>query len=127
MMEIYTKIGLKYLFATESPLKMMKNYFVSSLKLFLFSRYLNFCLDFSVMKKNGLIIKTRLISKFIVPQAGKKTVAIHIFPNIARSKDNQRTKFGQLIKYNMRNIFLEKSYARCAEKTISRPFSKKSN
>ena len=34
---------------------------------------------------------------------------------------------GQLIEYNLRNIFLEKSYARCAGGTIPRPFSKKSN
>ena len=34
-------------------------------------------------------------------------------------------KFGQLIKYNMENIFLEKSYAKCGLETIPRPFSKK--
>ena len=34
-------------------------------------------------------------------------------------------KFGQLIEYNMRNIFLEKSYTKCGGETISRPFSKK--
>ena len=32
---------------------------------------------------------------------------IHILPNISRSKGNQATKFGQLIGYNMRTIFLE--------------------
>ena len=35
-------------------------------------------------------------------------------------------KFGQLIEYNMRNIFVEKSYTKCAGETISRPLSKKS-
>ena len=39
------------------------------------------------------------------------TVAIHILPNIS-SKGNQTMKFGQLIEYNMRNIFLEKSYTK---------------
>ena len=34
--------------------------------------------------------------------------------------------FGQLIKYNLRNIFLEKSYTKCGEETSCRPFSKKS-
>ena len=29
---------------------------------------------------------------------------------ILRSKDNQAMKFGQLIEYNVGNIFLEKSY-----------------
>ena len=35
-------------------------------------------------------------------------------------------KFGQLIGYSMRNIFFEKSYAKCDGETILRPFSKKS-
>ena len=35
-------------------------------------------------------------------------------------------KFGQLIEYNIRNIFAEKSYTKCGEETIPRPFSKKS-
>ena len=34
-------------------------------------------------------------------------------------------KFGQLIEYNMRNNFLEKSYTKCGEETSSRPFSEK--
>ena len=33
-------------------------------------------------------------------------------------------KVGQLIEYNMRNIFLEKSYAKCGRETIPKPFSK---
>ena len=32
-------------------------------------------------------------------------------------------KFGQLMEYNMRNIFLEKSYAECGGETSPRPFS----
>ena len=34
-------------------------------------------------------------------------------------------KFGQLIEYNMRNIFVEKLYTKCDEETIPRPFSRK--
>ena len=48
-------------------------------------------------------------------QPGTQTIPIHILPNISRSKDNQAMKFGQLIEYNMRNIFLEKSYTKSAE------------
>ena len=33
-------------------------------------------------------------------------------------------KFGQLIEYNMSNIFVGKSYTKCAEETIPRPLSK---
>ena len=32
-------------------------------------------------------------------------------------------KFGQLMEYNMRNNFLEKSYAECGGETSPRPFS----
>ena len=35
-------------------------------------------------------------------------------------------KFSQLIEYNMRNIFVEKSYTKCAGETIPRRLSKKS-
>ena len=34
-------------------------------------------------------------------------------------------KLGQLIEYNMRNIFIEKSYTKGVGETIPRPFSKK--
>ena len=59
-------------------------------------------------------------------QPGKRTIAIHILPNISRSKGNQTLKFGQLTEYNMRNIFLEKSYAKYGGETSPRPFSEKS-
>ena len=35
-------------------------------------------------------------------------------------------KFGQLIEYNMRNIFVEKPYTKCDGEAIPRPFSEKS-
>ena len=35
-------------------------------------------------------------------------------------------KFGKLTEYNMKNIFVEKSYTKCAGETIHRPLSKKS-
>ena len=38
-------------------------------------------------------------------QPGYQTIAAHILPNISRSKGKQAMKFGQLIEYNMRNIF----------------------
>ena len=37
----------------------------------------------------------------------------HIMPNISRSKGSQKMKFCQLIEYNMRNNFLEKSNTKC--------------
>ena len=53
-------------------------------------------------------------------------MAIHILLNISRSKGNRAMKFGQLIESNMGNIFVEKSYTKCAGETIPRPSSKKS-
>ena len=35
-------------------------------------------------------------------------------------------KLGQLIQYNMKNIFVEKSYTKCAGETIPKPSSNKS-
>ena len=56
-------------------------------------------------KKNGLIRKISLTSKFMASQPGLQTIAIHILPNISQSKGNQTMKFDQLIEYNERNIF----------------------
>ena len=49
----------------------------------------------------------------MTPQPAKQTIAVHILLNVSKSKDNETMKFDQLIKYNMRNIFLEKPYAKC--------------
>ena len=57
-------------------------------------------------------------------QPGQQTFVIYISSNISRSKDNQTMKFGELIEYEMRNIFLEKSYAECGGKTSSILFLK---
>ena len=59
-------------------------------------------------------------------QTGKQVITIHILPNISWSTFNQTMKFGQLIEYNMRNIFLEKSYAKYGGEVSPRPFYKKS-
>ena len=40
-------------------------------------------------------------------------IRIHILLNISRSKGNQTIKFGELIEYNMKNIFLETLYTKC--------------
>ena len=59
-------------------------------------------------------------------QPGQQTIAIHILHNISRSNDNQIMKFGQLIEYNMRNIFVKKSYTKRERETILRPLPTKS-
>ena len=59
-------------------------------------------------------------------QAGQQIITIHILPDIYRSKGNQTIKLGQLIEYNMKNIFLVKSYTKCGEEASPKPFYKKS-
>ena len=60
-------------------------------------------------------------------QSGKQTISTQILPNIPRSGDNHAMKFGQLIKYNKRNLSLETSLTKYGEGTIPKPYSKKSN
>ena len=60
-------------------------------------------------------------------EPGKQIIAMHILPNILVSKDDQAMKFGQLIEYDMKNIFLRKLWPKCGGQTIPRSFSKKSN
>ena len=52
---------------------------------------------------------------------GQQKIAIHILlPNILQSKDKKTMKFGPLIEYNKRNIFLETSCRKWdGETTIS--------
>ena len=47
--------------------------------------------------------------------------------NISRSTDNQAMKFGQLIQYNIKNVFLEKSHTKCDGETMPDPFLKNQN
>ena len=74
-----------------------------------------------VAKKNGLIRRLRVISKFMTSQSEQQKIIVHIFSNISRSKDNQKMKFGPLIEYNMTNIFPEESYTKFGGETSSRP------
>ena len=114
---------------TESPL------FKNDEKCFLFHHKNSFrtqdnqvvVMTFWSCRKNDSIRKTSLISKSITSQPCSQTIAIQILPNISRNKGNQAMKFGQLIEYNKRNIFVEKSSTKCAEETIPRPLSKNQN
>ena len=73
--------------------------------------------------ENRLIRKISLLSQLVTLQLTAQTIAVHALPNISRSKGNQTMKSGQLIEYNMRNIFLEKPCTKCGGKTIPRSFS----
>ena len=55
-----------------------------------------------------------------------QAIVTHILPNILGSKSNRTMTLGQLIAYNIRNIFLEKSNIKYGGQTIPRSLSKKS-
>ena len=70
--------------------------------------------------------KLWLISTFMMSQTEQQFITIHILPNISRSKSNQTINFGQLLEYNMRNNFLEKSFTKGGRESSPRPFKEKS-
>ena len=41
-------------------------------------------------------------------QLGQQTITIHVLPNISRTKDSQKMKFGQVLEYKKGNISLQK-------------------
>ena len=108
------------IYFNESALKVMKYTLYFMLKaLFIFELFTFLCWYF------GYLVKRR-DKKAMFNFKSYDVVTIHILPNISRSKGNQTTKFGQLIEYTMRNVFLEESWAKCREEASLRPFYKKS-
>ena len=55
---------------------------------------------------------------------GKQIIAMQTLPNTSKSKDNQTISFSQLIEYNMKNIFLQKSHTNIVEELVQVPFLK---
>ena len=114
----------------ESPLKMMKNAFYFILRALFVLKIFSFCHDFLVLQEKRLNQKDKVNFKIRDITTWLTKVAIHIFPNISRSKCNQTLKLGQLIEYNKRNIFLKNYAENEAGETSSRPvfiFIKKPN
>ena len=112
-----TLAGMRQFLVTESPFKMMKNAFYFTLKvLFVLKIFRFFVLTFGHVEKQ-LDQKDKVNFKICDVTNLKQTIAIHVLPNISRSKSNQTMIFGQLIEYKMRNIFLEKSYTKCDGET----------
>ena len=54
-------------------------------------------------------------------QPSLQTIAIHRLPNVSQSKGNQTIKYGQLIEYDKRYIFLQKLSRKWGKETSSRP------
>ena len=66
------------------------------------------------------------LSKCMTSQPWEQTISMYILLNTLRNKNNGTMTFGQLVEYNMGNIFLGKSYIKCRG-TILRSFSENSN
>ena len=41
-------------------------------------------------------------------QTGTQRIMVNILPDLSKTMDNQTMKFGELIEYKVRNIFLKK-------------------
>ena len=78
--------GLKKLLAAESPLKIMKYPIYFTSKALFVLKMFKFFLTLWSCKKNSLIRKISLIPKFLTSKPGQQRIAIHIIPNISRSK-----------------------------------------
>ena len=78
-------------------------------------------MTFCLCRKDDLVRKRRLISKFVTSQSGYPAIAIHILPIISRSKSNQTMKFGQLIGYK-KQFFFFKNYAENKAERLVRDF-----
>ena len=80
----------------ESHLETIKNvfYFMSK-ALFVLEMFAFLTWNFDyVEKRNSLIRKLRLISKFMTSQTRQQMTTMHIFPNISRPNYNQKMRFG---------------------------------
>ena len=89
-----------------------------------------FVKTFWLCRKNGLVKKITLPSKFMTSQLSLQAIVIHVLANITHSKDNQTMKFGHLIEPNKINIFRQKLCRKLDRETSSRPlfiFMKKLN
>ena len=75
-----------------------------------------FVLTFWSCRKKRLIIKLKLILKFMTSQPGQQTIAIHIFLNVSWIKDNWAIKFGQLQSLTIEIVLIKNN----AEKKAGR-------
>ena len=96
--------------------------FISSSKLCSFWRYLSFCSDFSGHVGKRLDKKAKINFK-IDDVANWETNYYNTHSaQYLKIKNNQENKFVQLIEYNLRNNFAEKSYPKCDGETSLRHF-----
>ena len=68
-----------------------------------------FCPDFFGHERKRLDMKVKVSFKLMTSETRKQIITIHMLPKISRSIGNLIMKFDQLIEFNVKNIFIEKS------------------
>ena len=96
----------------------MKSAFYITLASLFVLKILNFCLNFSIIQKNDLIRKIKLISKLMTLQPGKQTIAM------LKKQRQSDMKFDELIQHSMRKCFL-KNHIQIVVELFPDPFLKK--
>ena len=129
-MEIKIKLrgvlsDLRQFLATESPLKMMKNASYFTLKALFAPKIFKFLYYLFGHVDKWLDQKGKVNFKIMTWQPEKQLQ--YTLSDISRSKCNHTKKFGQLIEYNTRNIFLVESCTKFGGQTSPRPFYENQN
>ena len=98
----------------------MKNPFYSTLKTLFVLKIFKFLSWLWSCRKTAWLERQVNFKIYGVATCLKNICNTHI-ANISRSKGNQAIRFGQLIEYNMRDIFLKQPYTKCGRETIPKP------
>ena len=112
---------LRQFMAAEHPLKMSKNVLYFMLKVLFVLKIIKFLpWNFDDVGRR-LNKKAKVSFKMCDVTSKQQIITIHILPHISRKKGNRVMKFGQVIEYNGRNVFLTKSCRKWDRETSSRP------
>ena len=128
-MEVSVRCALRpeKMLATESPLQMLENSFffvLKSLSVFKIFKFLSWLFR-HVEKWLDWKYKFNFLSYDVTKREANKCKT-HIVQYLTK-KSNQKMKFGQLMEYNMRYIFLEKSCKKCGGEIFPDPAPKNQN
>ena len=128
-MEVSVRCTLRpeKMLTTESPLQMLENSFffvLKSLSVFKIFKFLSWLFR-HVEKWLDWKYKFNFLSYDVTKREANKCKT-HIVQYLTK-KSNQKMKFGQLMEYNMRYIFLEKSCKKCGGEIFPDPSPKNQN
>ena len=128
-MEVSVRCTLRpeKMLTTESPLQMLENSFffvLKSLSVFKIFKFLSWLFR-HVEKWLDWKYKFNFLSYDVTKREANKCKT-HIVQYLTK-ESNQKMKFGQLMEYNMRYIFLEKSCKKCGGEIFPDPSPKNQN